>query len=146
MDFSHVLGNGGFLFVLNFFIFEWKFNLVEESVCDIDKSISWPVVEPIHGCTVDDSWEHSSPDSEGIADWGEAQADMEVLPCLVKEEIKELIWSVLVSSTLGLSSNLAEDGIELILDEQLWDPTRGEEIVEKDEESIVSDLGICHDK
>jgi len=48
---------------------------------------------------------------------------MQVLPTFVKEELEQLIRCVLVSSTLGLTSDLTEEAIELILGEELWDVT-----------------------
>jgi len=100
-----------------------ELNLSEESCSHVDQGVSWPFVEPIHGCTVDDSWEHSCPESEGIANWGEAETKMEIFPNLVEEEIEELIWSIQVTCTFGFSSHFSEQAVELVLGEELWDIT-----------------------
>jgi hypothetical protein len=45
---------------------------------------------------------------------------MEVLSSLVQEELEELIGSILVPVGLGLTSDLSEETVELILGEELW--------------------------
>ena len=67
---------------------------------------------------------------------------MEVLSDFIEEEVEEGIWSVLVASTFGFGSDLTQESIDLILGEELWDPTRGQEIVNVNEELVISDLGI----
>jgi len=98
----------------------WKLNIDKESVGDVNESVFGPVKEIIHGGTIDDTWEHSSPDSECITDWGEAQSKMEIFSSFVKEEFKQLIWSILVSIGLSFSSYFTEDSINLVLEEELW--------------------------
>ena len=103
-------------------------------------------MEPVHGSTVDDSWEHSSSDSESISNWGEAKSQMQVLSNLVLEEVKQGIRSILTTVLFGLRSNFTEDSIKLILREELWDVSRGKEIVNVYKESLISDLGISQDE
>jgi hypothetical protein len=59
---GHVLSNGLGKALL------WELDVSEEPLGDIDQGSSWPLMEPIEWGTVDDTWEHSCPDSEGIAD------------------------------------------------------------------------------
>jgi hypothetical protein len=111
---GHVLSNG----VAD--LGAWEFNFGEETLSDIDQSISWPVEEVIESGTVDDTWEHTSSESEGIADWGEADTKMEILSAFVQEELKQLIWCVLVSLSFSLTSDLTKKAIKLIFGEELW--------------------------
>jgi len=44
---------------------------------------------------------------------------MEVISHFIKEEIEQLVWGVLVSNSLGFSSNLSKQAIKVILGEEL---------------------------
>ena len=71
---------------------------------------------------------------------------MEVLSSLAQEEIEKLIRSIEITSLLSFSSNLTKNTIKLVLSEQFWDPTRRKDIVDVDEELIVSDLTVSQDE
>ena len=100
-----------------------ELDLTEEPIGDVDQGFKGPVEEVVHGGTVNDTREHTSPESESITYRREADTQMEVLSTFIKEELEQLVWRVLVSSTFGLTSDLTEESIELVLGEELWDVT-----------------------
>jgi hypothetical protein len=65
-----------------------ELNINELSGSDIDKSVSWPLKEPINRGVVNDGWELSCSDSEQVSYWGEAKTEMEVLSNFVEEEFE----------------------------------------------------------
>jgi len=103
-------------------------------------------MEPVHGGTVDDTGELSSSESEGISDWGEAESQVKVLSGLAQEEVKELVRGIEVAGLLGFGSNLSENAVELVLSEELRNPTRGKNIVDVHEELVVGDLSVGQDE
>ena len=74
-----------------------ELNLAEESVCDTDKSISWPVEEIIDRCGADQCWELTGTESEHVTNGREAETHVEIPPYFVDEEGLQSISSVLYS-------------------------------------------------
>lgn len=124
----------------------WELDVNKLSGGDIYQSASRPLEEPIDRSAVDDSWEHSGSDSEQVSDWGEAEAKMEVSSHLVEEEVEEFIWDIVASGLLGFGPNLTDETVELVLREEVRDPSSGQEIVNVDQEFLVSNLSISKDE
>jgi len=122
------------------------FNLSKESVGDTNKRILGPLMEPIDGCTVDETGEHTCADTESFADWGEAKRDVEVLADLVNEELEEGAGGILNTLGFGLSADLADDTIKFVLSEELGNVTSREDIVDVNEEIILDNLGVSQDE
>jgi hypothetical protein len=140
MDERHVLSD------LFFDLIVTEVNLFEESLSDINESLLGPVLEPIDGGGIDESGEHTSPDTESGTNRGEAKSDVEILSSLILEVLKDSIHVVSNTLTLSLSSEFTKDGIKLLCGEQLWDPTRGQKIVEVHKELIFWNLTISDDE
>jgi len=67
---------------------------------------------------------------------------VKVLTDLVEEEGKECLGGIAVAICLGLSSDLAEVSVELVGWEEFRDPARREQIVDRNKESVLGDLGV----
>jgi hypothetical protein len=97
-------------------------------------------MEPINGRAINESWELTSTESEGITNRGEAEAQVKVLTDLVNEEVHEVLWSVKDTHRLGFTSNLAQDSIKFIRSEKLRNVTSRQNIVDVDKEFVVNNL------
>jgi hypothetical protein len=67
---------------------------------------------------------------------------VEILSCLAKEELKQLVWCIKVASLLSFRSDFSKDSIEFIFWEKLRNPTRRKNIVDINEELIIGNLTI----
>ena len=88
-------------------LLRWELNLGEEPGSDTEESFLWPLVEPIDAGAVDQSWELSGSETELVAYWGEAKANVEVASNFVKIELPQCRWFIEVAQTLGLIADLA---------------------------------------
>jgi hypothetical protein len=130
MDVCHVLGDS------NLKLLGRELNLSQESTSDTEKCILWPLMEPIDACAVDQTRELSGSETEGVSYWGEAKAYVEVSLDLVEVEFPKLLRSVEVAQTLGLITDLAQNSVNFILCEELWDLASLQDIVHVDEEIL----------
>ena len=71
---------------------------------------------------------------------------MKILSGLIQKEFEQLIRGIEVASLLCLSSDLSANTVELILCEELWDPTGGQDIVDVNQELVVCNLAISEDE
>lgn len=67
---------------------------------------------------------------------------MEVLPDFVQVVVEDLVRSVLAASGLRLSANFAQDTVEFVLCENVWDPAARQDVVDIDEELLFCDLCV----
>jgi hypothetical protein len=62
-----------------FFSNEIEFDVLQETLCDANESITGPGMKLINHSAVDEAWESTSPDPERISDGRKSQDDAKIL-------------------------------------------------------------------
>jgi len=89
-------------------LFARELNLLKETSRDIDERILRPGEEPINRRAVDETGEHSSTNSEGITDRGEAECNVIVLTRLILEVLEQSSRGIFDTGTLCFRAELAK--------------------------------------
>ena len=76
-------------------------NRVEELTCQPQKSVLWPVLEPVNSTAVNQRREHTHSGTEVVTNWTESQDDVKVLFTFLDEETVHLGGGTLFKFTLS---------------------------------------------
>mmetsp|Transcript_7377 Transcript_7377/g.32658 ORF Transcript_7377/g.32658 Transcript_7377/m.32658 type:complete len:813 (-) Transcript_7377:1941-4379(-) len=113
-----------------------------------DEGVLGPREEPVDGAPVDETREISSSSREFVANRGEAEARVEVVPHPTQEELVEVLPRVghVGALTLGHGSHVVDDHVELILGEETRHLASHQNLVDELEEGFLLDLGVGEDE
>ena len=101
-----------------------KVHFWEESWANRDKSLLWPLMEPVNVGAVDNGWEFPTSHSQCCTHRGAAQYNLELLANSVDEEWPTVLSCVLHASTLHFIPHTADDALILITGKKIWDLPR----------------------
>ena len=113
-----------------------------------DEGVLGPREEPVDGAPVDETREISSSSREFVANRGEAEARVEVVPHPTQEELVEVLPRVghVGALTLGHGSHVVDDHVELVLGEETRHLASHQNLVDELEEGFLLDLGVGEDE
>jgi len=71
---------------------------------------------------------------------------MEVLSYFVEQEAEESIWGVIETGALGFSSDFTQECVKFVLGKELWNVSRRQQVINVNQEFVISDLSISQDE
>jgi len=122
--------------------------LLNERFGHRDQRLLGPGQEPVYRALVEQSGEFAEAVSELLTDWGEAEADVEVISNSIYEVGVELARCGVCSFELlnVVVPRVSEESFFLVLGEQAGDLASGEDHVNVLEELLLLDLGVSEDE
>mmetsp|Transcript_64707 Transcript_64707/g.131572 ORF Transcript_64707/g.131572 Transcript_64707/m.131572 type:complete len:310 (-) Transcript_64707:517-1446(-) len=116
----------------------------QEATSHTIQSITWPCHELIHHHATDKSRELAATNAEVVSNWRVAKDIVQVLPEFVNEEGEETITIIRIVCSFCSIAHTSKEPVVFLSREEVWDNAAGKHVVDKDQESFICDLSICH--